>query len=344
LPQRVAEEVCDLPQEALARFNARKHPRTGLYVAPSEPTIRRTIKAIDADEADKVIGAWLLEQIREGRVDAGQVSGRVAVALDGKVLKGSWAEVKTVKTKLFSALVHGESVTIGQREVPADTTEVTQVQPLLKDLATANGGNLSNVVITADSLHTHRENAAYIFDEGGDYVLTAKDNQPTLLRDIKAIFDQPSPAHHVTHDKGHGRNETRTITVSPDVADLDFPGVYQAWRIERDITYTCGLPRSHEIAYGITSLTTHEANPADVAALVRGQWGIENRSHHVRDRTFDEDRSQVRVGSSPQVMATLRNIAISLLRLAGYQNIAKGTRAMRRRSLNIETLLSIMRI
>jgi hypothetical protein len=119
----IAEEVCDLSQEALARLNARRHPRTGLYVAPSEPTIRRTIQTIDADQADKVVGAWLLEQIREGRVNAGQVSGRVSVAPDGKVLKGSWAEVKTVKTKLFSALVHSESVTADHHDVADDATK-----------------------------------------------------------------------------------------------------------------------------------------------------------------------------------------------------------------------------
>jgi len=132
--------------------------------------------------------------------------------------------------------------------------------------------------------------------------------------------------------------------VSPHVAGLDFPGVYQAWRIERDINWTCGLPRSHEIAYGISSLTTTQANPADIAALVRGQWGIENRSHYVRDVTFAEDKSQVRTGSSPQVMATLRNTAISLLRLAGHTNIAKATRAMNRRSLTTSQLLAVLRL
>lgn len=136
----------------------------------------------------------------------------------------------------------------------------------------------------------------------------------------------------------------RSITVSPQVAELDFPGVYQAWRIERDITYTCGLPRSYEVAYGISSLTTTQANPADIAALVRGQWGIENRSHYVRDVTYQEDKSQVRTGSSPQVMATCRNIAISLLRLAGYTNIAKATRTMGRRSTTTQHLLDVLRI
>lgn len=128
------------------------------------------------------------------------------------------------------------------------------------------------------------------------------------------------------------------------MSELDFPGVFQAWRIERTVTDTWGLPRSHEVAYRISSLTTWQANPADIAALVRGQWGIENRSHYVRDVTYAEDRSQVRTGSAPQVMATLRNIAISLLRLDGHTNIAKATRAMRRRSLPTSKLLAVLRL
>ena len=68
------------------------------------------------------------------------------------------------------------------------------------------------------------------------------------------------------------------------------------------------------------------AAPAAFAYYIRGHWGIENRSHHVRDTTFDEDRSQVRAGGAPQVLATLRNIAISVLRIAGFTNIASGTR------------------
>jgi len=76
----------------------------------------------------------------------------------------------------------------------------------------------------------------------------------------------------------------------------------------------------------LTSLTPDKAGPARLAGYVRGHWGIENKLHWVRDVTFDEDRSQVRTGSGPQVMATLRNLAISALRLAGQTNIARGLR------------------
>ena len=193
----IAEAVADLPQEALARMGARRHPKTGVYLAPSEPTIRRAIQAVDADEADTLVGAWLASQVKAGRVKAGQLGGRLAIALDGKWLNGSWPETKSVKTKLFSALAHAEAVTVGQRAIPAHTTEITQVTPLLDSLAAANGGNLSNVVITADSLHTHRDNMTHLTEAlDGDYVLTVKDNQPTLLRDVRALFEgsfPPSP-------------------------------------------------------------------------------------------------------------------------------------------------------
>ena len=123
-------------------------------------------------------------------------------------------ELRDVKVKLFSALVHGEGVIIGQRKVPHDTTEVTQVLPLLDDIAAARAttgdsedagedADLSGLVFTADALHVHRENIQQITDRGGDYILTVKGNMPSLERDIAAPFPAepedpafpPSPRH-----------------------------------------------------------------------------------------------------------------------------------------------------
>ena len=81
-----------------------------------------------------------------------------------------------------------------------------------------------------------------------------------------------------------------------------------------------------ETTSGVTSLAPAQASPARLLALVRAHCTIENRLHWVRDVTFDEDRSQVRRGAGPQVMATLRNLAISLLRLAGAPFIAPAVR------------------
>jgi predicted transposase YbfD/YdcC len=86
-----------------------------------------------------------------------------------------------------------------------------------------------------------------------------------------------------------------------------------------------GTARSSEEAYGITSLSALKADPQLLGELARGHWGIE-ALHWIRDVTFDEDRSQVRTGSGPRVMATLRNLAIGVLRLAGRTNIASGLR------------------
>jgi len=91
-----------------------------------------------------------------------------------------------------------------------------------------------------------------------------------------------------------------------------------------------GRKSTLETVYGLTSLLPHRASPAQLLGYNRAQWQIENRLHHVRDMTYDEDRSQVRRGRRPHAMATIRNVAISLLRLAGAESIAAATRYLGR--------------
>jgi hypothetical protein len=109
---------------------------------------------------------------------------------------------------------------------------------------------------------------------------------------------------------------------------VDFPHVAQVGRIERDVIRLKTDAQTAEVVFIITDLTPEQATPDDLLALVRGHWSIENRSHYVRDVTFDEDRSTVRRGRGPAAMAALRNFAISLLRLAGETNIARATRKL----------------
>ena len=92
-----------------------------------------------------------------------------------------------------------------------------------------------------------------------------------------------------------------------------------------------GRKSTEETIFGVTSLSPKRASAAQVLVYNRGHWQIENRLHHVRDMTYDEDRSQVRRGRRPHVMATLRNVAISLLRLVGVKNIAAATRYLGRK-------------
>jgi hypothetical protein len=127
--------------------------------------------------------------------------------------------------------------------------------------------------------------------------------------------------------KGHGRIESRSIWTSTDLVGYsDFPYHAQVFCVHRRTTDLNGKELRSECVYGITSLSTEKATPAQVLDFNRSHWSIENKVHWVRDVTFDEDRSRVRKKSGPHVMAGLRNLAISMLRIAGTDNIAEALR------------------
>lgn len=158
--------------------------------------------------------------------------------------------------------------------------------------------------------------------------MVVKGNQPDLQKVLEGIFTPGRWATLPTQsaqqlDKGHGRLEVRRIQTSDAIKGWDdWPDVAQGFCLDREAVLLRSGKRRHERVYGITSLTPEQAGPGDLLAYTRAHWGIENRSHYVRDVTFDEDHSQVRVGAIPQVMAALRNTAIGLMRLAGAQTIA----------------------
>jgi hypothetical protein len=120
----------------------------------------------------------------------------------------------------------------------------------------------------------------------------------------------------------------RTIRLSADLAGyLAFPHAKVVFRLERCVSKLDGSDARREVVHGLTSRPGTDARAAEaLLSLVRGHWTVENRLHWVRDVTFDEDKSQIRKGSGPRVMATLRNLAISVLRLAGARFIAKALR------------------
>jgi predicted transposase YbfD/YdcC len=143
-------------------------------------------------------------------------------------------------------------------------------------------------------------------------------------------------------DKGHGRLETRTIRTSTVLNDyLDFPGLGQVFRLERERVFQKSRKVERETVHGLTSLTPQQADPARLLKLNRDHWSIENKSHYVRDMAYDEDRSQVRANQGPQVMAALRNFVISLLRLAGFEKIVSALRACARSSRRALRLLGV---
>ncbi|MGE5286622.1 MAG: ISAs1 family transposase [Micromonosporaceae bacterium] len=154
---------------------------------------------------------------------------------------------------------------------------------------------------------------------------------PGLYAQLAALPWRQVPLACQTRERGHGRAERRTLKITAVAAGLAFPHAARAIQITRRRKPPGKKKWSRETVYAITSLTATQASPAELAAIIRGHWLIEDRLHWVRDLDFDEDRSQVRTASAPRVMATLRNLALTILRLAGHASIAAALRHHARR-------------
>ena len=192
----------------------------------------------------------------------------------------------------------------------------------------------------ADALHTQREHADWLVTgKQAAYLLIVKANQPSLHHQLKALPWRAIPVADHTRNRGHGRAEIRRLQVTT-VAGLDFPHATQAIRITRRVR---SLPSRRWLTvtvYAITSLTAAQAHPARLADWIRGHWGIE-ALHHIRDVTFAEDASQLRTGNAPRAMASLRNLAIGILRRHGHRNLAAALRRNARDATRVLPLLGI---
>ena len=135
-----------------------------------------------------------------------------------------------------------------------------------------------------------------------------KNNQPGLYAQLRNLPWRQVPAAFDAHERGHSRAEWRTLKVTAVAAWIGFPHAAQAIQIRRRRRPLGGgisQRWSAETSYAVNSLAAHQAAPAQLAAWIRGHWGIE-ALHHVRDVTYGEDASQIRAGSGPQAMASLR--------------------------------------
>jgi dUTPase len=166
-------------------------------------------------------------------------------------------------------------------------------------------------------------------------------NQPKLHAQLRALPWRDVPAVDIVRGKGHGRAESRTLKLTAVSAGIGFPHAATAVQVTRRRRPLNGRRWRTETVYAITDLPPHQARPDELAAWIRGHWQIENALHWVRDVTFAEDLSQVRTGAGPQVMASLRNLVISLHRLAGATNIAE---ALRHHSRDAHRPINLLKI
>jgi predicted transposase YbfD/YdcC len=289
---------------------------------PWAATLHTVLRQVDREVLEAKLGAWA-EGLLVGTPSPQAVEEGIAV--DGKTLRGSQKQ-GAPGTHLLSALAHRLGVTLAQQAVAAQTNEMSVVLELLRQLV------LEGRVVTMDALLTQRQIAQQIVEAGGDYVMVVKANQPQLREDITTVFALPpivgeSRTVAETVDGGHSRIEQRRLQASDVLVGYsDWPGLAQVFQLDRQvIKKKTGEVREERVA-GVTSLPPQRAAAARLLGLVRGHWHIENQSHWVRDVTFDEDRSQVRCGNLPQVMAALRNTVIGLMRQVGHTNIAAACR------------------
>jgi predicted transposase YbfD/YdcC len=255
------------------------------------------------------------------------------VAVDGKSARGARGPDGRA-THLLAAFDQANGVVLGQTVVDGKTNEINACAPLLERI------NLAGALITADALHTQHRHAEYLLGRGAHYVLTVKGNQPSLHRQLAALPWDQIPAVDLTRDKGHGRVESRSLTLAAVSTGIGFPHARLAIQLTRRRRSSTSCRWRTEAVYAITDMGCDRLRPDQLADVIRGHWGIENRLHWIRDVVFAEDHSQIRTGTGPAVMATLRNLAVSLHRLTGAANIAAACRHVSRHPNRILPLLT----
>jgi predicted transposase YbfD/YdcC len=339
------------PQQVLAACAARRDA-LGAYLAPHPDTVVRLLSALGAQPLAHHAGAYLARRAAAGPVTfpVGKPGPLPAVAVDGKAMRGAAGDDGAIPF-LLAAASHGTGVVLAERAIGAKTNEIPEFAPLLTGLNEYYP--LAGHVITADAHHTVRKHARLICEQlYAHYVLTVKQNSPALWAELDALNWQKA-RRHITEERRHGRREKRTIQVLPVPAPVRrrFPHARQAALIERYVTRTIRVKKGKRsvkktvksaiAVFIITSLDAREAAPAHLAGYVRGQWTIENKVHWVRDVTYGEDASRVRTGPRPRIMATLRNLAIGLIRQAGYTKIAATIRKIRYDTALLLTVLGL---
>jgi hypothetical protein len=328
----VWEWAVDLPVDLLPAFGLRRG-------VPSERTIRRLVERCDPVALDQALSGW----IAQATAVTDPPAGPRGLALDGKTLKGarSFTETRTMSQEaVVEAVWHDTGIAAGhQRVVGGD--EIAAVEALVGRL------ELTDVLVTVDSPHSHTRLARKIRARGGHWLFVIKGNQPTVHTNLTRLPWDRSPDLVTTTEKAHGRTEVRSLkalsVITP--ALVGFRGTKQVVelrrRTRRKKTVTSKPTVSDEVFYLVTSLPAAQAHPRHLAARARGHWTVE-AVHHVRDRVLDEDRHAVRTGNAALAWAIARDTAISALRLAGHQSIAQAMRATARRPERVLQIIDLI--
>jgi predicted transposase YbfD/YdcC len=279
---------------------------------PGHMTYRRILAdSVNVEELERVSSEYLSGKKYFGK--------KVLVAIDGKVLRGTLDD-KQNGTYLLAAYLPKEGIVLMEVAIAGKGSEIPAAPKVLKSI------DLRAKVVMGDALHTQRPVSTQIVEAGGEYIWFAKGNQPQMEENIRLWFEpdvQPIPGmSNLPKDletvqktnKGHGRLETRTLTVSSQLKDyLDWPYLDQVFKLERHFVSLKTGEIHEQIEYGFTSLSRDEIAPAKLLEMTRSYWGIENGLHYRRDVTLREDYTRLTKGSAGQAMACLNNLILGIL-------------------------------
>lgn len=274
---------------------------------PSPDTFERVFAKLDPRAFARAFGRWMAA--------ACEATGLVPIAVDGKSARAAKRDTATGCLHVVTAWAAENRLVLGTASVPDGSNEIAAIPELLRTL------DLAGALVTIDAAGCQVENARIIRQREGHYLLTVKDNQPTLREAVEAVIERACEADfegvrcdgHESVEDGHGRHEERYVTVVYDPEDLP-----AEWP---DVAAVVQVNREREVAgeRTVTShyyISSHEGTAAEFAGWVRGHWDIENGLHWVLDVVFREDRSRIRAEHAGANLALIRRVAVSLLRRA----------------------------
>jgi predicted transposase YbfD/YdcC len=286
------------------------------FHTPTGSLYRRLLPRLSVAHLEAALATWVSGSL--------QAKADEALAFDGKTVRGAATAGQTAP-HLLSVSTHQTHETLLQVRVEATTNEIPVARAVLPALP------LAGRVMTADALHTCAETAQAILAQHADYLLVVKTNQPTLYAECAAYFSDPTARGRRTStvDRRRGRTETRTLyaTTRLNAHLRRYSALPHIRQVACLLTTTQDRRGTHQdVRFLLTSLRPPHADPGRLLRLVRGHWSIESR-HFVRDVTFGEDRSSLRSGHAPQILAAVRNLAHTLIRRTGTTAIAAARRS-----------------
>jgi predicted transposase YbfD/YdcC len=248
----------------------------------------------------------------------------IHTAMDGKILRGTLGHEQEHQPSVHVlSLYECESgIVIAQEAVERKENEITASAAFLQPLL------LKGRIVSTDAMHTQRKWCAGVHAYHGYYLVTVKENQPSVLQDLRDFFadaslDEGEWQTAKNTQKGHGRIEVREIWTSTQMNawfEQEWAGMAQIYRIRRWVKEK--EKEREEIVYGMTNLPRSKANAERLLALNQAHWSIENRLHYRRDVTLGEDACQVRLRNAPQTLAALNGGILALMDWLGVRNVA----------------------